>query len=115
MENMFQVDYIKNLSIVAVTGEVGFEKVIGLGTYALEHGTVAEVAFSVAGEWQGKGIASVILHKLAEAARENGYTSLVAYMLPTNAAMIKLFKKLPYKTKAIFEGDTLLLSCNFDG
>jgi hypothetical protein len=25
MENMFQVDYIKNLSIVAVTGEVGFE------------------------------------------------------------------------------------------
>ena len=25
MENMFQVDYIKNLLIVAVTGEVGFE------------------------------------------------------------------------------------------
>jgi acyl-CoA hydrolase/GNAT superfamily N-acetyltransferase len=114
MESMSQVDYIKNLSIVAVTGEVGFEKIIGLGMYALEHGAVAEVAFSTAKDWQGRGIAAVILGKLAEAARENGFTSLVAYMLPTNAGMIKLFKKLPYKVKSRFEGETLLLRCDFD-
>ncbi len=114
IETMFQVDYIKNLSIVAVIGEVGFEKIIGLGMYALEHGAVAEVAFSTAKEWQGKGIAGVILDKLAEAARENGFTSLIAYMLPTNAGMIKLFKKLPYKVMSMFEGETLVLRCNFD-
>jgi len=114
MENMFQVDYIKNLSIVAVTGEVGFEKIIGLGMYALEQGAVAEVAFSTAKEWQGKGIASVMLEKLAEAARENGFTSLVAYMLRTNTGMIKLFRKLPYNVKSIFEGETLVLRCDFD-
>ncbi len=114
MENMIQVDYIKNLTIVAVTGEVGFEKIIGMGMYALEHGAVAEVAFSTAKEWQGKGIARIILEKLAEAARENGFTSLVAYTLTTNAGMIKLFKKLPYKIKSAFEGDTLVLSCNFE-
>ncbi len=114
METLFQVDYIKNLSIVAVTGEAGFEKVIGLGMYALEHGTVAEVAFSTSGEWQGKGIAGVILEKLAEAARENGFTSLVAYMLPTNTGMIRLFKKLPYKVKSRFEGEAILLRCDFD-
>ena len=114
MENMIQVDYIKNLTIVAVTGEVGFEKIIGMGMYALEHGAVAEVAFSTAKEWQGKGIARIILDKLAEAARENGFTSLVAYTLTTNTGMIKLFKKLPYKIKTVFEGDTLVLSCNFE-
>ena len=114
MENLFQVDYIKNLSIVAVTGEVGFEKVIGLGVYALEHGTVAEVAFSTSKEWQGKGIAGVILHKLVEAARKNGITGLIAYMLATNTAMIKLFKKLPYEVRATFEGETLVLRCDFD-
>jgi RimJ/RimL family protein N-acetyltransferase len=114
METMAQVDYIKNLSIVAVTGEVGFEKIVGLGMYALEHGEVAEVAFSTSKEWQGKGIAGVILHKLAVAARENGLQSLVAYVLPTNAGMIKLFKKLPYKIKTKIEDDTLTLSCNFD-
>jgi RimJ/RimL family protein N-acetyltransferase len=114
MENMFQVDYIKNLSIVAVTGEVGFEKVIGLGMYALEHGAVAEVAFSTSKDWQGKGVAGVILEKLAEAARENGFTSLIAYVLPANTGMIRLFKKLPYKVKSRFEGETMVLRCDFD-
>jgi acyl-CoA hydrolase/GNAT superfamily N-acetyltransferase len=114
MENMFQVDYIKNLSIVAVTGEVGFEKVIGLGMYALEHGAVAEVAFSTSKAWQGKGVAGVILEKLAEAARENGFTSLIAYVLPANTGMIRLFKKLPYKVKSRFEGETMVLRCDFD-
>ena len=82
--------------------------------YAREHGEVAEVAFSTAKEWQGKGIAWIILNKLAEAARENGVLSLVAYVLPRNIAMIKLFKKLPYKIKTKIESDMLILSCNFD-
>ncbi|MCP4624578.1 MAG: GNAT family N-acetyltransferase [bacterium] len=114
METMTQVDYIKNLSIVAVTGEVGFEKIIGMGMYALDQGAVAEVAFSTSKEWQGKGIASIILDKLAEAARENGFTKLIAYILPTNTGMLKLFKKLPYKIKTKIKSDTLILSCSFD-
>ncbi len=114
MENMIQVDYIKNMTIVAVTGEVGFEKIVGMGMYALEHGAVAEVAFSTSKEWQGKGIGRIILEKLTEAARENGFTTLVAYTMTTNTGMIKLFKKLPYSIKTVFEGDTLVLRCNFD-
>ena len=114
MEDMFQVDYIKNLSIVAVTGEVGFEKIIGLGMYALEEGTVAEVAFSISKEWQGKGIASVLLEKIAEAACETGITSLVAYMLSANKGMIKLFNKLPYKVETKLEEGMLVLRCNFE-
>jgi len=114
MEDMFLVDYIKNLSIVAVTGEIGFEKVIGLGMYALEEGTVAEVAFSVSKEWQAKGIASVLLEKIVEAACETGITSLVAYMLSTNKGMIKLFNKLPYKVETTLEEGMLILRCNFE-
>jgi acyl-CoA hydrolase/GNAT superfamily N-acetyltransferase len=114
MQEMSQVDYIKNLSIVAVTGEIGFEKIIGIGAYALDQGALAEVAFSVSKEWQGKGIASVLLEKITTAARENGITSLVAYTHATNTGMIKLFKKLPYKVETILEDDILTLSCNFE-
>jgi RimJ/RimL family protein N-acetyltransferase len=112
MDRMAQVDYIKNLVIVAATGEVGFEKIVGLGVYAHENSAVAEVAFSTSKEWQGKGIASIILNKLVEAARENGFLSLVATVLPTNTAMIKLFEKLPYKIKTKTEFGTLILSCS---
>jgi acyl-CoA hydrolase/ribosomal protein S18 acetylase RimI-like enzyme len=114
MEGIAQVDYIKNLSIVAVTGEVGFEKIIGLGEYVLEKGTVAEIAFSISRQWQGKGIASVLLEKITEAARENGFTNLVAYTLSTNAGMIKLFRKLPYKVEIIYEEAVLVLKCDFE-
>jgi RimJ/RimL family protein N-acetyltransferase len=114
MQDMFQVDYINCFSMVAVTGEVGFEKIIGLGVYALEQGTVAEVAFSVSTEWQGKGIAGVLLEKIAEAARENGFTSLVAYTLSTNVGMIKLFNKLPYKVETTIRDNALVLTCNFE-
>ena len=114
VEDMFQVDYINSVSVVAVTGEVGFEKIIGLGVYVREQGTIAEVAFSVSTEWQGKGIASVLLEKIAEAARENGFTSLVAYTLSSNEGMIKLFKKLPYKVETAIRDDALVLTCNFE-
>jgi len=114
MEGLAQVDYINNLSVVAVTGEVGFEEIIGLGEYALAQGAVAEVAFSVSTEWQGKGIASVILEKITEAAREKGFTDLVAYTRSTNIGMIKLFRKLPYKTETIIENDTVVLRCSFE-
>jgi acyl-CoA hydrolase/ribosomal protein S18 acetylase RimI-like enzyme len=114
MEGLAQVDYINNLSIVAVTGEIGFEKIIGLGEYALEKGAVAEVAFSVSKEWQGKGIAGVLLEKITEAAREKGFTDLVAYTLPANISMIKLFNKLPYRTETVIEDDTVILKCGFE-
>jgi acyl-CoA hydrolase/ribosomal protein S18 acetylase RimI-like enzyme len=114
MEGMFQIDYIKNFSIVAVTGEVGFEKIIGLGEYALEQGTVAEVAFSVSKQWKHLGIATALLEKLTEAARENGLTGLIAYTHSNNTGMIRLFNKLPYKVETILEGGTLVLKCNFE-
>jgi acyl-CoA hydrolase len=114
VEDMFQVDYINSFSMVAVTGEVGFEKIIGLGVYAREQGLVAETAFSVSTQWQGKGIATVLLEKIAEAARENGFTGLVAYTLSSNEGMIKLFKKLPYKVETTIRDNALVLSCNFE-
>ena len=114
MEGMVQVDYINNLSVVAVTGEVGFEKIIGLGVYALEQGAVAEMAFSVSKEWQAMGIANVLLKIITEAAREKGITDLVAYTKSSNIGMIKLFKKLPYPTETIIEGDTVVLKCSFE-
>jgi hypothetical protein len=56
----------------------------------------------------------VILRKLAEAARHNGIQGLVAYTSPQNQNMIKLFKRLPYKTRTTFDGDMLMLVAKFD-
>ena len=74
---------------------------------------MAEVAFSVSKEYQGMGLGRIFLHKLAEAARSNGISGLLAYTVPNNKAMINLFKTLPYKVKTAFEDDAIILSCKF--
>ncbi|MDY6824911.1 MAG: GNAT family N-acetyltransferase [Thermodesulfobacteriota bacterium] len=115
IEEMVEIDYINNLTIVAITGAFGFGEVVGIGVYIREgENNLAEVAFSVTRSWQGMGIATTILNKLTHAARANGIGGLVAYTDPTNAGMKKLFAKLPYKTTTRREDDVLVLRCFFD-
>lgn len=114
VEGMSRSDYVKNLTIVAVVGEVGFERVVGVGEYYLEEANnMAEIAFSISKDWQGKGLGRILILKLSEAAREKGIAGLFAYTSPENQRMMKLFMSLPYKVRTVVDGD-LLLSCKFD-
>jgi acyl-CoA hydrolase/GNAT superfamily N-acetyltransferase len=115
VESMFQIDYVKNLTLLAVVGEFGFGKVVAVGEYLIDPAkNIAEIAFSVSKEWQGKGLGKIIMKKLSEAARENGISGLMAYTLPRNQGMIRLFKSLPYKTKTVYDGEVVELTCMFD-
>ena len=51
---------------------------------------------------------------LAAASRENGVRGLIAYTIPSNTGMIRLFKSLPYHVKTHYEDGDLVLSCLFD-
>ncbi len=114
VEPMANIDYIKDLTLVAVIGEFGFGRVIGVGEYLLVDNDMAEVAFSVSKPYQGKGLGKLFLAKLAQAARQNGIKGLVAYTAPENQAMIRLFKSLPYKVTTRYDADALCLKCRFD-
>ena len=112
---VFQVDYIHDMAMVAVIGEPGFEQVIAVGGYFLDPATnMAEVAYSVDRDWQGRGISTIIQKKLAETAREQGIHGFIAYTDPTNRPMIRLFKKLTGDVAASYEGDMVILKAQFD-
>jgi len=115
VEGVSQIDYVKDLTVVAVVGEFGFGRVVAIGEYLIDPATnVAEIAFSVSKDYQKKGMGKILLRKLASAARENHISGLVAYTSPQNRGMIKLFNQLPYKVNTFFDGDMLTLSCKFD-
>jgi acyl-CoA hydrolase/RimJ/RimL family protein N-acetyltransferase len=115
LEMKSHIDYIKDLTLIGVVGEAGFDEVIGVAEYLLiVEENMAEVAFSISTEYQGKGLRKIFMKKLAEAARSNGISGLVAYTVPGNKAMINLFKTLPYKVKTMVEDDALVLSCKFN-
>ncbi len=110
-----QVDYVNSLTLVAVVGEFGFGKVVGVAEFMrLKDENLAEVAFSVSPEFQGKGLGRIFLHKLSEVARESGISGLIAYTFPSNVPMIALFRTLPYKVHKHLEDGELVLTCRFD-
>jgi GNAT superfamily N-acetyltransferase len=109
------IDYINDLTILAVVGEFGFGQVVGIGECLLDPGSnEAEVAFSISKGFQKKGLGKMLMGKLASAARENGISGLMAYTSAQNRGMIKLFKSLPYRVDSFFDGEMLKLSCRFD-
>ena len=115
MEGMYQIDYIKDLTLLAVVGEFGFGRIVGIGEYLLDPASnEAEVAFSISKPYQKKGLGKILLNKLAIAARDNGIGGLMAYTSAQNRGMIKLFKTLPYKSDSFFDGELLQLRCRFD-
>ena len=115
VEDVSQIDYIKDLTVVAIVGEFGFGRVVAVGEYLLDPATnVAEVAFSINRDYQKKGLGKILMRKLADAARENHISGLVAYTAPGNRGMVKLFNQLPYKVQTFFDGDMLTLRCKFD-
>lgn len=115
MESVSQVDYIKNLTLIATVGEFGFSKVVGVAEYQLdENPNIAEIALSVSKSFQGMGLGTHLIKKLAEAAIENDIAGFMAYTSPKNEGMIRLFKSLPYRVQTTLKEGTVVLSCRFD-
>jgi acyl-CoA hydrolase len=114
IENTFIIDYHRDLTIVAVEGEPGFERILAVGEYYLDpDSNLAEIAFSVVKKWQGKGLSTIVIKKLAEAARENGIAGLTAYTSTSNKGMVKLFNLLEYEVDIKTEDNMISLTCKF--
>jgi len=115
MEELSQIDYVRNLTMLAVVGEFGFGQVVAVGEYLFDAETgLAEMAFSVSRPWQGRGLGKRLVAKLAEAARENGICGVMAYTSPENEGMISLFDSLPYRKEKQLEDTLLVMRCWFD-
>lgn len=115
MEDLAQIDYINNLTLLAVIGEFGFGKVVAVGEYLLDEvNNVAEVAFSVSKGWQGKGLGKILMSRLAAAAKKNGIQGFMAFTSTANQGMQRLFQGLPYKAQKSYDEDMLILKCRFD-
>src|SRR5690349_16684977 len=70
----------------------------------------AEVAFVVEDAQQGRGIGSVLLEHLAEAAREHGISRFVAEVLPENGGMLRVFGDSGYQVQRRYADGVVHLS-----
>jgi acetate---CoA ligase (ADP-forming) len=83
------VDPPESDALVAFRGD----GVVAHAFYGDLGGGFAEIAFAVADEMQGKGIATILLAHLAETAEEAGIGRFEATVLPENHRMIEVFRE----------------------
>ena len=71
---------------------------------------VAEVAFTVAEDLQGRGVATRILEQLAEIGAEQGIRRFDAEVMDTNQAMLAVFGRAGFGVRSKLDFDELLVS-----
>ena len=115
IQAMCNIDYEHVMVIVAVTGEIGAEKIVGIGRYILDQKTnFAEVDFAVAADWQRKGIGTFVLHYVGEIAKSKGITGFLAYVLAANRTMISVLNNAGYAVHSRLDEGVYEISFRFD-
>jgi GNAT superfamily N-acetyltransferase len=92
------VDHVSHDAIVALD-ESG--RAIGIARYAddSERPGSAEIAVEVIDAYHGRGIGSMLVSRIVERARANGYTRLTATMLWDNSSARAVFKELGFSAR----------------
>jgi len=104
------VDFVSHVALVALADENGQPIIIGGGRYVVGEPGQAEIAFTVVDKYQGRGLGAALLRHLTVIARQTGLRELVAYVLPDNRAMLKVFEKSGLKYTAKREAGSIYVT-----
>jgi len=95
---MVNVDYTSRYGIVAVGGVDGL--IVGHAMYAETQPGKAELALAIADAYQGKGLGTILLGQLAEAAASAGLQVLEAIVKPENHRMLEMLRESGFPVAA---------------
>lgn len=85
------------------------ERIVGhAGFYRIDK-NLAEVAFTVADDFQGKGVGTIMLGFLAEVAHRRGIDIFEANVLPENYGMIEVFRESGFPVKVMVKSGYILI------
>ena len=108
LNRFVHVDHRDREAFVVVSGS----RIMAVGRYERlgPDSSDAEVAFVVEDAHQGRGIGSVLIEHLADAARQNGITRFVAEVLPENGSMLRVFSDFGYPVQRRYADGVVHLS-----
>ena len=94
-----QIDYDRELALVAVHDVGGVPAFVGVARYITNPDQEsAEFAVVVADEWQGRGVARVLMERLLDCARRRGLKRVEGAVLRNNYNMLKFTTALGFET-----------------
>jgi len=89
------VDYKKSFGLVALSNIENSGAIIGVARYAYDsERELPELAVVVRDDWQGKGLGSILLSRVINIGRENGFSRFEAMIDPQNQIIMNIFRKI---------------------
>ncbi len=111
LSRFVNVDYVDRMALIALLGDV----IIAVARYDRLPGSgTAEVAFLVDDAHQGRGLATLMLEFLVEAAREAGIHRFIADTLPENARMLRVFRDAGFADTRAFEDGVIRVTFDIE-
>lgn len=91
------VDQDRHVALVATVGGDGQEVEVGVARYIVDPaGTSCEFAIAVDDEWQGSGLAGILMHALIGRARARGLATMEGIVLRSNDRMLRFARQLGF-------------------
>ena len=101
---MLDPDWVERGALVGTVEE----KIVAVAGYVrLRAASSAEVAFAVADEYQGRGIATRLLERLASLAASVEIDEFVAEVMPSNTGMLGVFAEAGFQENRVLEAGTV--------
>ena len=97
-KKMVQVDYASRYGIVALAGAT--QQIVGHAMYVGIEAKRAELALAIADAYQGRGLGTILLGQLAEAAAAAGIEILEAVVRPENHRMLAMLRESGFPVHA---------------
>jgi acetyltransferase len=105
-----QIDYDREMALIAVAGAGAAEKQLAVARYVdYRDGRGCEFAIVVADEWQGRGIATELLKRLIDLARDRRLETMEGIVLRENRDMIALARSLGFEQSAVADDPKVVL------
>jgi len=105
VEPVLEPDWAERGALIGSVAEGDEERVVAVANYVrLRDLTTAEIAFTVADAYQGRGIGTRLLERLAALAAGHRIERFVGEVLADNAAMIRVFEGVGFEVSRTLEG-----------
>jgi acetyltransferase len=92
-----EVDQVRHVALAAVVERDARPAMVGVARYIVEPGNDAcEFAIAVDDDWQGSGLAGILMRALIGVARSRGLATMEGTVLVTNTRMLKFTRQLGF-------------------
>jgi acetyltransferase len=95
------IDYDREMALAAQCSVEGKDEIAGIARLSKLHGSEdAEISVLIRDDFQHRGLGGVLVERVLQVAHDENVGRVIAFMLPQNVAMQRIFRKLGFAIDA---------------